>query len=104
MVEIVVTLKLAPGPVGTYYRHLLRVKGKPKAQAAAARALVFSVLDGEAWNTVSFLLRAKRRVKATSLSLSMMNVEKELLVLAGAKAVRAVVTVAVRTAIRLRCA
>ena len=35
LVEIVVTLKLAPGPVGTYYRHLLRSKGKPKAQAAA---------------------------------------------------------------------
>ena len=39
LVEIVVTLKLAPGPVGTYYRHLLRAKGKPKAQAAAARKL-----------------------------------------------------------------
>jgi len=25
--------------VGTYYRHLLRAKGKPKAQAAAARKL-----------------------------------------------------------------
>ena len=39
LVEIVVTLKLAPGPVGTYYRHLLRAKGKPKAQTAAARKL-----------------------------------------------------------------
>ena len=39
LVEIVVTLKLAPGPVGTYYRHLLRAKGKPKAPAAAARKL-----------------------------------------------------------------
>ena len=39
LIEIVVTLKLAPGPVGTYYRHLLRAKGKPKAQAAAARKL-----------------------------------------------------------------
>ena len=39
LVEIVVTLKLAPGLVGTYYRHLLRAKGKPKAQAAAARKL-----------------------------------------------------------------
>ena len=39
LVEIVVTLKLAPGPVGLYYRHLLRAKGKPKAQAAAARTL-----------------------------------------------------------------
>ena len=39
LVEIVVTLKVAPGPVGTYYRHLLRAKGKPKAQAAAARKL-----------------------------------------------------------------
>jgi transposase len=36
LVEIVVTLTLVPGPVGTYYRHLLRAKGKPKAQAAVA--------------------------------------------------------------------
>ncbi len=39
LMEIVVTLKLAPGPVGAYSRHLLRAKGKPKAQAAAARKL-----------------------------------------------------------------
>jgi len=39
LVEIVQTLKLAPGPVGTYYRHLLRAKGKPKATSAAARKL-----------------------------------------------------------------
>lgn len=39
LVEIVQTLKLAPGPVGTYYRHLLRAKGKPKATTAAARKL-----------------------------------------------------------------
>jgi len=39
LIEIVVTLKVAPGPVGAYYRHLLRAKGKPKAQAAAARKL-----------------------------------------------------------------
>ena len=39
LIEIVVTLKLAPGPVGTYYRHLLRAKGKPKAQTAATRKL-----------------------------------------------------------------
>jgi predicted cupin superfamily sugar epimerase len=32
-------LKLAPGPVGAYYRHLLRAKGKPKATSAAARKL-----------------------------------------------------------------
>lgn len=37
--EIVTTLKLAPGPVGTYYRHLVRAKGKPKATTAAARKL-----------------------------------------------------------------
>ena len=37
-------------------------------------------------------------------SLSMRNVEKELPVLAGAGAVRAVVNVAVRTAIGSRCA
>ena len=39
LVEIVVTMKMAPGPVGNYYRHLLRAKGKPKAQSAAARKL-----------------------------------------------------------------
>jgi transposase len=39
LVEIVQSLKLAPGPVGTYYRHLLRAKGKPKATSAAARKL-----------------------------------------------------------------
>lgn len=39
LVEIVQTLKLAPGPVGAYYRHLLRAKGKPKATTAAARKL-----------------------------------------------------------------
>ena len=39
LVEIVVTMKMAPGPVGNYYRHLLRSKGKPKAQSAAARKL-----------------------------------------------------------------
>jgi len=39
LVEIVQTLKLAPGPVGAYYRHLLRAKGKPKATSAAARKL-----------------------------------------------------------------
>ena len=39
LVEIVQSLKLAPGPVGTYYRHLLRPKGKPKATSAAARKL-----------------------------------------------------------------
>ncbi len=32
-------MKMAPGPVGEYYRHLLRAKGKPKAQSAAARKL-----------------------------------------------------------------
>jgi hypothetical protein len=39
LVEIVVPLKLAPGPVGPYDRHLRRAKGKPKAQTAAARKL-----------------------------------------------------------------
>ena len=39
LVEIVQTLKLAPGPVGDYYRHHLRAKGKPKATVAAARKL-----------------------------------------------------------------
>jgi transposase len=39
LVEIVQTLKLAPGPVGDQYRKLLRAKGKPKATTAAARKL-----------------------------------------------------------------
>lgn len=39
LVEIVQTLKQAPGPVGDQYRRLLRVKGKPKATTAAARKL-----------------------------------------------------------------
>jgi hypothetical protein len=38
-VEIVQTLKQAPGPVGDQYRKLLRAKGKPKATTAAARKL-----------------------------------------------------------------
>lgn len=39
LIEIVQTLKLAPGPVGTYYQRLLRAKGKAKATVAAARKL-----------------------------------------------------------------
>jgi transposase len=39
LVEIVQTLKQAPGPVGDQYRRLLRAKGKPKATTAAARKL-----------------------------------------------------------------
>jgi transposase len=39
LVEIVQTLKQAPGPVGDQYRRLLRAKGKPKATVAAARKL-----------------------------------------------------------------
>ena len=39
LVEIVQTLKRAPGPVGDQYRRLLRAKGKPKATTAAARKL-----------------------------------------------------------------
>ncbi len=39
LVEIVQTLKQAPGPVGDQYRRLLRGKGKPKATTAAARKL-----------------------------------------------------------------
>jgi transposase len=39
LVEIVQTLKQAPGPVGDQYRKLLRAKGKPKATTAAARKL-----------------------------------------------------------------
>lgn len=39
VVEIVQTLKQAPGPVGNHYRRLLRAKGKSKATTAAARKL-----------------------------------------------------------------
>ena len=39
LVEIVQTLKQAPGPVGDQYRRLLRAKGKPTATTAAARKL-----------------------------------------------------------------
>lgn len=39
LVEIVQTLKQAPGPVGDQYRRLVHAKGKPKATVAAARKL-----------------------------------------------------------------
>jgi transposase len=39
LIEVVQTLKLAPGPIGAYYQRLLRAKGKPKATVAAARKL-----------------------------------------------------------------
>jgi transposase len=39
LIEIVQSLKLAPGPVGQHYQKLLRAKGKPKATVAAARKL-----------------------------------------------------------------
>ena len=37
LIEILQTLKRAPGPVGDHYRTLLRAKGKPTATVAAAR-------------------------------------------------------------------
>lgn len=37
LIEIIQTLKLAPGPVGQHYQRLLRSNGKPKATVAAAR-------------------------------------------------------------------
>lgn len=39
LIEIVQSLKLAPGPVGMQYQKLLRAKGKAKATVAAARKL-----------------------------------------------------------------
>jgi transposase len=39
LIEIVQSLKLAPGPIGQHYQKLLRAKGKPKATVAAARKL-----------------------------------------------------------------
>jgi len=39
LIEIVQSLKLAPGPIGRHYQKLLRAKGKQKATVAAARKL-----------------------------------------------------------------
>lgn len=39
LIEVVQALKLAPGPIGMHYQHLLRAKGKQKATVAAARKL-----------------------------------------------------------------
>jgi transposase len=39
LIEIVQTLKVAPGPIGRQYQKLLRSKGKAKATVAAARKL-----------------------------------------------------------------
>jgi transposase len=39
LIEIVQSLKLAPGPIGQQYQKLLRSKGKAKATVAAARKL-----------------------------------------------------------------
>lgn len=39
LIEIVQTLKLAPGPIGQQYQKLVRSKGKAKATVAAARKL-----------------------------------------------------------------
>jgi predicted cupin superfamily sugar epimerase len=39
LIEIVQSLKLAPGPVGQQFQKLLRAKGKAKATVAAARKL-----------------------------------------------------------------
>ena len=39
LIEVVQALKLAPGPIGLHYQHLLRAKGKQKATVAAARKL-----------------------------------------------------------------
>jgi transposase len=39
LIEVVQALKLAPGPIGVHYQHLLRAKGKQKATVAAARKL-----------------------------------------------------------------
>lgn len=39
LIETVQALKLAPGPIGVHYAHLVRAKGKQKATVAAARKL-----------------------------------------------------------------
>lgn len=39
LIETVQALKLAPGPIGAHYQHLVRTKGKQKATVAAARKL-----------------------------------------------------------------
>jgi transposase len=39
LIETVQALKLAPGPIGAHYQHLLHAKGRPNATVAAARKL-----------------------------------------------------------------
>lgn len=62
LIEIVQTLKLAPGPVGAYYQRLLRAKGKAKATVAAARKLccyVYWMLK-EGWSYAEWLQQHHR--------------------------------------------
>ena len=59
LIEIVQTLKLAPGPVGTYYQRLARGKGKAKATVAAVRKLccyLYWMLK-EGWSYAEWLLQ-----------------------------------------------
>jgi transposase len=57
LIEIVPTLKLAPGPIGMQYQRLLRSKGKAKATVSAARQLccyLYWMLQ-EAWTYEEWL-------------------------------------------------
>ena len=62
LVEVLQTLKLAPGPVGAHYQKLLRAKGKPKATVAAARKFctyLFWMLKEE-WSYTEWLRQHDR--------------------------------------------
>jgi transposase len=63
LIEIVQSLKLAPGPVGAQYQRLLRSKGKAKAPVAAARKLccyLYWCLK-ERWSYTEWLHQHERR-------------------------------------------
>jgi transposase len=63
LIEIVQSLKLAPGPVGAQYQKLLRSKGKAKATVAAARKLscyLYWCLTEE-WSYEEWLRQHERR-------------------------------------------
>lgn len=65
LIEIVQTLKLAPGPIGMPYQQRLRSKGKAKATVAAARRLccyLFWMLK-EGWSYEPWLRQHERGVR-----------------------------------------
>jgi transposase len=63
LIEIVQTLKQAPGPVGYHYERLLRAKGKANATVAAARKLcrdLYWCLQEE-WSYAEWLRQYEKR-------------------------------------------